>query len=75
MPADEAARRIVEGLAAGLRSIEVAEGTEKLALHLRSTDPERLFALTAAEGARLAEERARNGNADIDPGAVQRLGN
>ncbi len=35
--------------------------------------PERLFTLTATDGARLAEERARNGNADIDPGAVQRL--
>lgn len=73
MPAEEAARRIVEGLAAGVRSIEVAEGTEMIALHLRSVDPERLFTLTAAEGARLAQERALNGHADIDPGAVQRL--
>lgn len=74
MPAEEAALRIVEGLAAYQRTIEVVEGTEKIALHLRSADPERLFTLTAAEGARLAQERATNGSADIDPGAVQRLG-
>lgn len=74
MPAEEAALRIVEGLAAYQRTIEVVEGTEKIALHLRSADPERLFTLTAAEGARLVQERATNGSADIDPGAVQRLG-
>lgn len=73
MPAEKAARHIVEGLASYQRTIEVVEGTEKIALHLRSTDPERLFTLTAAEGARLAQERATNGSADIDPGAVQRL--
>ncbi|MDG1581415.1 hypothetical protein [Pseudomonas sp. GOM6] len=44
-----------------------------MALQLRAADPERLFALTAAEGARLARERAEQGSADIDPGAVQRL--
>ncbi len=38
MSAEEAARRIVDGRAAGQRSIEVAEGTEKLALYLRGTD-------------------------------------
>lgn len=35
MSAEEAARRIVDGRAAGQRSIEVAEGTEKLVLYLR----------------------------------------
>ena len=73
MPAVEAAQRIIAGLAAGQRTIDVAEGTEKMALQLRAADPERLFALTAAEGARLARERAEQGSADIDPGAVQRL--
>lgn len=73
MPAEEAAQRIIAGLAAGQRTIDVAEGTEKMALQLRAADPERLFALTAAEGARLARERAEQGSADIDPGAVQRL--
>ena len=73
MPAEEAAQRIITGLLAGQRTIDVAEGTEKLALQLRAADPERLFALTAAEGARLARERAELGSADIDPGAVQRL--
>ena len=73
MPAEEAAQRILVGLAAGQRTIDVVEGTEKLALQLRAADPERLFALTAGEGARLARERAEQGSADIDPGAVQRL--
>ena len=73
MPAEEAAQRIIAGLLAKQRTIDVAEGTEKLALQLRAADPERLFALTAAEGARLARERAELGSADIDPGAVQRL--
>ncbi|MFG0379494.1 SDR family NAD(P)-dependent oxidoreductase [Pseudomonas sp. zbq_18] len=73
MPAEEAAQRIIAGLAAGQRTIDVAEGTEKMALQLRAADPERLFALTAAEGARLARERVEQGSADIDPGAVQRL--
>ena len=74
MQVEEAARRIVEGLAAGQRTIEVAEGAEKMALFLRNADPDRLFALTAAEGARLTEERARNGSAGIEPGDVQHLG-
>lgn len=73
MPVEEAARRILEGLVAGQRTIDVAEGTEKLALQLRAADPERLFSLTAGEGVRLARERAEQGSADIDPGSVQRL--
>jgi short-subunit dehydrogenase len=73
MQAQEAAQRIIAGLIADQRTIEVIEGTEKLAMQLRTTDPEKLFALTAAEGARLAQERAAHGSADIDPGNVQRL--
>ncbi|SDU10911.1 Short-chain dehydrogenase [Pseudomonas pohangensis] len=73
MSAAEAAQQIIAGLAAGQRTIEVVEGMEKMALQLRTADPERLFSITAAEGARLAQERAAHGSADIDPGNVQRL--
>ena len=73
MPADEAARRILAGMAAGDRTIEIAEGTELSAMRLRVSDPEKLFSLMAGEGARLARQRAESGSADIDPGAVKRL--
>ncbi len=73
MPAEEAARLIMDGLDSRQHTINVVEGMEQMALHLRSSDPERLFALTAAEGARLAQERAQSGSADMDPGSVQRL--
>lgn len=73
MSAADAAQQIIAGLAAGQRTIEVVEGMEKMALQLRTADPERLFSITAAEGARLAQERATHGSADVDPGNVQRL--
>lgn len=73
MPAEEAARLIMEGLEQRQHTIDVVEGIEQMALQLRSSDPERLFAITATEGARLAAERAKSGSADMDPGSVQRL--
>ncbi|WP_435605915.1 SDR family NAD(P)-dependent oxidoreductase [Pseudomonas knackmussii] len=69
-----AARTILAGLAARQHDIVVAEGMEKLALQLRQADAEKLFALTAQEGARLAKQREELGaGASIDPGDVQRL--
>lgn len=73
MSVEDAAQRIIAGLAKGLRTIDVSEGTEQMLLQLRSADPERLFALTAAEGARLARERVEQGRIDIDPGSIARL--
>jgi dehydrogenase/reductase SDR family protein 7B len=54
----ECARQILVGLAAGQREILVAEGREAFAAALRWQNPEQLFDLLAAEGARLAEARA-----------------
>ncbi|MFZ5957732.1 SDR family NAD(P)-dependent oxidoreductase [Pseudomonas knackmussii] len=69
-----AAQTILAGLAARQHDIVVAEGMEKLALQLRQADAEKLFALTAQEGARLAKQREELGaGASIDPGDVQRL--
>jgi len=69
-----AAQTILAGLAARQHDIVVAEGMEKLALQLRQADPEKLFALTAQEGARLAQQReALGAGASIDPGDVSRL--
>ena len=65
-PAD-CARRILDGLAAGQREIVVADGLEAGAALLRFQDPERLFDLTAREGARLAEEREAGGGAGWRP--------
>lgn len=69
-----AAQTILAGLAARQHDIVVAEGMEKLALQLRQADAEKLFALTAQEGARLAKQREELGaGASIDSGDVQRL--
>ncbi|WP_324710504.1 SDR family NAD(P)-dependent oxidoreductase [Pseudomonas citronellolis] len=69
-----AAQTILAGLAARQHDIVVAEGMEKLALQLRQADPEKLFALVAQEGARLAQQReALGAGASIDPGDVNRL--
>ena len=57
----ECARRIVDAVATGVRELVVAEGAEAFAAGLRHQDPERLFDLLAAEGARLAAERAKGG--------------
>lgn len=70
---DDAARTIIEGLSAGKHDIVVAEGMELMALQMRASDPERTFAFTAAEGAKLAQQRAELGaGASIDPNAVNR---
>lgn len=69
-----AAQTILAGLTARQHDIVVAEGVEKLALQLRQADPEKLFALTAQEGARLAKQReALGAGASMDPGAVNHL--
>lgn len=70
MAADECARRILAGIAAGEREIIVAEGAEAYAAGLRFTDPARLFDMLAKEGARLAAARAAGGRAE--PAAVNR---
>src|SRR5207237_10160561 len=66
----ECARRILAGLAEGQREILVAEGGEAFAAALRWQDPERLFDMLAAEGARLAEARAAGKGPD--PALVNR---
>jgi dehydrogenase/reductase SDR family protein 7B len=70
----ECAGRILDGLAAGAREIVVAEGIEAGAAMLRFQDPERLFDLTAREGARLAAEREAGGGPGgrPDPARVNR---
>lgn len=61
MPVGAAATRIADGLGARRREIVVAEGSEAMVLKLRADDPERLFAIVAAEGKRLADERLAGG--------------
>jgi len=63
----ECARRILDAVAAGARELVVAEGAEAFAAALRWKDPERLFDLLAAEGKRLAEERAEGRRPDPAP--------
>lgn len=70
MDPGECARQILDGLADGRREILVAEGAEAFAAGLRFQDPERLFDMLSAEGARLAEARARG--APPEPGRVNR---
>lgn len=68
---NDAAKTILDGLAQRQHDIVVAEGQELMALQLRASDPERTFAFTAAEGARLAKQRAERGaGASVDPSAV-----
>jgi dehydrogenase/reductase SDR family protein 7B len=57
MPVDEAARIILDGIAAGQREIPVAQGGELSLLKMRAADPEAAFAALAAQGARLAAGR------------------
>jgi dehydrogenase/reductase SDR family member 7B len=61
MSPDKAAVIILDGLDARQREIPVAEGVELSGLRLRSHDPETLFGLLAAEGARLAALREQYG--------------
>lgn len=68
-----AAQTILDGLAARQHDILVAEGLELGALQLRTSDPAKLFMVTAREGARLAKLRAEMGaGASVDPGAVNK---
>ncbi|MED5493120.1 MAG: SDR family NAD(P)-dependent oxidoreductase [Pseudomonadota bacterium] len=68
---NDAAKTILDSLAQRQHDIVVAEGQELMALQLRASDPERTFAFTAAEGARLAKQRAERGaGASVDPSAV-----
>ncbi|PKM31077.1 MAG: short-chain dehydrogenase [Gammaproteobacteria bacterium HGW-Gammaproteobacteria-11] len=70
---DAAAQTILAGLTARQHDIIVAEGMELGALQLRVADPEKIFSITAKEGARLAKVRAELGaGASVDPGAVNR---
>jgi short-subunit dehydrogenase len=66
----ECARRILAGLAEGKREILVAEGLEAMAAALRWQNPDQLFDLVAAEGARLAAVRAAGERPE--PGSVAR---
>lgn len=63
----ECARQILAGLAEGKREIVVAEGQEAFAAALRWQNPEQLFDLLAAEGAKLAATRAAGGRPDPRP--------
>ncbi len=65
-PADVAAR-VLAGMADGTAEIVIAEGNEAMAVELRRTNPPALFALTAKEGARLAEARAAAGGGAYRP--------
>ena len=59
LPADEAASRIINGMAAGDREIPIAEGMEAMALQMRAANPEAVFQITAEQGRTLAEARAK----------------
>jgi len=68
-----AAQTILKGLSTRQHDIVVAEGMELAALQLRVANPERLFQITATEGARLAKLRAEFGaGASVEPGAVNK---
>ena len=60
----ECARRILQGLTEGRREIIVAEGLEAMAATLRWQNPDQLFDLVAAQGAKLAEARAAGKRAE-----------
>lgn len=55
---------VLDGIAAGRREISVAEGMEAGAMAMRIEAPEKLFDLLAAQGAALAEARARGASAE-----------
>lgn len=63
----ECARQILQGLAEGKREIIVAEGREAFAAALRWQNPDQLFDLLAAEGAKLAEAREAGVRPDPTP--------
>ena len=59
-----AAGIILDGIAAGVREIPVAEGLELMALEMRRMNPEALFDIVAGQGAELAAARAAGGPVD-----------
>ena len=63
----EVAARVLEGLAAGEPEIVIARGMEAQLVEWRRTDPAKLFAVMAKEGARLAEARATAGGGAFTP--------
>ncbi len=63
----ECARQILQGLVEDKREIVVAEGQEAFAAALRWQNPDQLFDLLAAEGARLADARAAGARPDPTP--------
>ncbi|MEH6493788.1 SDR family NAD(P)-dependent oxidoreductase [Halopseudomonas sp.] len=70
---DAAAQTIIEGLLQRQHDIVVAEGMELASLQMRVSNPAQLFAFTAQEGKRLAQQRAELGaGASVDPSAVNR---
>lgn len=58
---------VLDGIAEGRREIPVAEGMEAGAMAMRIEAPEKLFDLLAAQGAALAEARARGASAEPPP--------
>jgi short-subunit dehydrogenase len=70
IPVERAATTILDGLAADAREIVVAEGRELMAMQLRASQPETVFALTADMGAKLAEQRAAAPGVAITPERV-----
>lgn len=58
MAPEEAARQILQGLAAGEREILVAEGLERSLAEMRHKEDKTLFDMLAGVGAQLAEQRA-----------------
>jgi len=72
MDVELAAQQIIDGLKKHSREIPVADGIEGLALQLRVSDPEKLYALLAQEGARLAQIREQQGaGSSMDPSNIQ----
>ena len=69
MAPDEAAARVLEGIAAGEPEIVIARGMEAQLVEWRRSDPGQLFAVMAREGARLAEARTAAGQAFVPEGA------
>lgn len=65
MAPENAAKIILDGVAAEQREIPVAEGMELAALEMRKANPEMLFGFIAEEGARLAA--ARDAGESPDP--------
>lgn len=70
MAPQKAAEIILDGVAAGVREIPVAEGMEMAALQMRVANPEALFDFIGNEGARLSA--ARDAGEAPDPARINR---